>query len=513
MKSMRLLSLFLFLTTMFSPYAQAEDKPAKASLEKAPERRMIETNHKAKIGGETLRYKSRVFETFLKNEKGEIQASVGAIDYRLEGVKDASKRPLTFVFNGGPGSSSVWLHMGVFGPKRIRVPSDAKAVGAAPYLIEDNPMSLLAESDLVFIDPPGTGYSRSFVDDGFKPYWGVIGDAEALTSFIRDYLSENKRWNSPRYLAGESYGTVRASVLAEMLQSGFRGISVNGIMLISAILDFQAGRFVKGNNLPFVTFLPTYAASAYYHNKLPEKPENLEVFLDEVRDFAQDEYLSSLFKGSALSANERQSVIDKLHRYTGLSKNYIEQTNLRIGAFRFMKQLLRDQGKTIGRFDSRYLGEDYDDAGESFDNDASAYGIDGAYVASINHYLLNDLNVPWTDEYQILNGRVGGSWEWSLRKSQTSASYINVGPLLSKAMTENPDLRVFVANGYYDLATPFYSTEYVMSQHGIDMGRVDMYYYEAGHMMYTHEPSYNKLVNELKAFYSKGPKRSAVLAH
>ncbi|MFW7378510.1 MAG: S10 family peptidase [Oligoflexus sp.] len=470
------------------------------------ERRSISSRHRAEFHGDKHSYTARAFETFLNDEKGQPKASIFAVSYTLDKVKDTNKRPITFIFNGGPGSSSVWLHMGLFGPKRIRVPSDGQPAGAAPYVIEDNPQSLLAHSDLVFIDPVGTGYSRTFGEHKASDYWGIIQDAEAITSFIRTYLTEEQRWNSPRYLAGESYGTVRASVLANMMQSNFTGITVNGVILISAILDFQAGRFTRGNDTPHVTFLPSYAATAWHHKKLPEQAEDLESFLDEVREFARTDYLTALFKGNLLSSTEEEAIIDRLHAYTGLSKNYIKQTNLRIHAHRFMKELLREEGKTIGRFDSRYLGKDYDDAGETFDNDASAYGIDGAYVASINHYFSHDLKVNWTDEYQILNTKVGRSWEWSLEKGKPTSQFINVAPLLGKAMVENPDLRVYVANGYYDLATPFYSTEYALSRHGIDPERLDMSYFQAGHMMYTHEPSFQKLTKELGEFYQQGPK-------
>ncbi|SMF08393.1 S10 family peptidase [Pseudobacteriovorax antillogorgiicola] len=492
--------------------AIAETKKDSSEKEKEiPKPLLAKTEHEGRFGKVRMKYRAKAGETYLYDREGKPKASIFSTAYTALDIDDPAKRPVTFIFNGGPGSSSVWLHMGVMGPMVTRVPSDGAGAGAAPYKVESNPWSLLVASDLVFIDPVGTGYSRALGKYEDKQFWGVREDAEVIGEFIRSYISSEKRWNSPKYLAGESYGTVRAAALVRELQEGWEGIALNGVMLISAILDFQAGRFQKGNDTPFVTFLPTYAATAWYHKKVPEHDRPLEEFLADVRDFASTDYVVALFKGNNLSVADRQKVLDQLHRFTGLDKAYLEQTNLRIHAFRFMKELLRDQGKTIGRFDSRYLGKDYDAAGEFFDYDASAYGITGAYVASINHYLGHTLQLKTDRKYLILNGEVGSSWNWGQAKGQkTATGYLNLTPTLATGMIQNPDFRIFVANGYYDLATPFHSTEYTLAHHGIDPKRVTMQYYEAGHMMYVHQPSLEALGRDLMEFVSSHKKTGRV---
>ena len=257
-----------------------------------------------------------------------------------------------------------------------------------------------------------------------------------------------------------------------------------------------------GNPLPYVSFLPTYAATAWYHDAVSNKPARLEDFVDEARDFALNEYSVALLKGSRLSSTDREQLVRKLARYTGLDETYVRQTELQIGAFRFMKQLLRDRGLTVGRFDSRYIGEDYDDAGEYFDNDASAYGIDAAYVAAVNDYLTRTLEVAFEQRYKILDSEPGRNWNWSTTE-RGWPSYVNVAPHLGRGMRENKDLRAFFANGYYDLATPFFATENSVAANGIDADRVVMAYYEAGHMMYTHAPSLEKLARDVRAFIAE----------
>lgn len=438
-------------------------------------------------------------ETHLKNDKGEERASIFTVAYTKDDEANPAARPITFVFNGGPGSASLWLHMGVFGPKRVVVPSDGLDAGAAPYAIDDNPFSILDVTDLVFIDPVGTGYSQPLGEAEGKEFWGLREDAQSIAEFIRIYLTTHGRWNSPKYVAGESYGTTRAAQLVNELQSTFTGVALNGVILISAILDFHTAEFAMGNSLPYVSFLPTYAATAWYHDAVEDKPASVAEFVDEAREFALNEYSVALLKGSRLSDSEREAVVAKLARFTGLSETYVRQTNLQIGAFRFMKQLPRDRGLTVGRFDSRYTGEDLDDAGEYYDNDASAYGIDAAYVAAINDYLTRELEVDFERRYKILDGEPARNWNWSMRRGGWP-SYVNVAPHIGRGMRENKDLRAFVANGHYDLATPFFATENSVAANGIDPERVVMTYYEAGHMMYTHEPSLEQLANDVRNF-------------
>jgi carboxypeptidase C (cathepsin A) len=511
LKSM--IALAAALAALAAPALHAQDDAAKADKPAAEKKKdksedkyepkVFVTDFTGTFGGERVSYRATAGETVLKNDKDEDIAAIFTVAYVKKDTADPRTRPVTFVFNGGPGSASLWLHMGVFGPKRIVVPSDGSHAGAAPYRIEDNAFSILDATDLVFIDPVGTGYSKAVGKGKDEDFWGLKEDAESIAEFIRLWITKNGRWNSPKYIAGESYGTTRAARLVAALQGGFNGVNVNGVMLISSILDFHTANFTKGSNMPYVGFLPTYAAAAWYHGKVNPKPDSLADFMAEARAFAVNEYIVALLKGSALKGEERKAVVAKLARFTGLSETYIEQTDLRINAFRFMKQLLRDEGKVIGRFDARYTGRDYDDAGETFDNDPSAYGIDGAYVTSVNDYLTRTLKVDFERRYKILDGTPGAKWKWSEGQGGW-ATHVNVAPHLGTAMRENADFRAYVANGYYDLATPFHATEITMADNGIDMSRVTMSYFEGGHMMYTHEPSLARLAAEVRAFIRAG---------
>ena len=460
------------------------------------------TKHKMRINGENISYQVIAGDTHLNNADGQPHASIFSTAYIRQGVKDESSRPILFIFNGGPGSSSVWLHMGVFGPKRVVLPSDAERVGAAPFVLADNPLSLLDIADMVFIDPVGTGYSTILGDAEADAFWGVKEDAEILSEFIRVFITRNQRWNSPKYLSGESYGTTRAGAMVRELQEGWGTIDLNGILLISSILDFQTGDFTDGNDIPYITFLPTYAATAWYHNALPDKSAwaDLPSFINDVRDFALGDYATALLKGALASDEEYQQVVEQLHKFTGLRQQYIQQSDLRINEFLFMKELLRDRGEVIGRLDSRYLGEDASIVRERFEADPSAYAIDGAYTAAIQSYFASDLNVLRDEKYNILSGDVFRNWNWLYGSSPRSQGFLNVTPFIAKAMRQNKDFRAFVANGYYDLATPFFATEHSMNHHGIDLERVTMKYYEAGHMMYIHEPSLEALALDMRAF-------------
>ncbi len=442
-------------------------------------------------------------ETFLKNEKDENTASIFTVAYTQNGISEPADRPVTFVFNGGPGSASLWLHMGVFGPKRIVVPSDATSAGAPPYNLQDNALSILDVTDLVFIDPVGTGYSRPLGDAKGEDFWGLHEDARSIAEFIRVWITEQERWNSPKYIAGESYGTTRASQLVAELQGGYTGVAVNGVILISSVLDFHTIDIQAGNDLPYIGFLPTYAAAAWYHGLIEPKPDSLAEFIEDARRFARDEYSVALLKGTSLSEAERKDIIAKLSHYTGLSEIYIERAKLRVAPYRFMKELLRERGLSVGRYDARYTGEDYDDAGEGTDNDPSAYGVSGAFVATINDYLTRILEVDMGRRYKILDSEPIRNWRWTSASDRTPS--VNVAPHLGRALRENTDFRVFVANGYYDLATPFFATESTFLNNGINPERVTQAYYEAGHMMYTHHPSLEKLTQDVRAFIQSAP--------
>ncbi|PCI32339.1 MAG: peptidase S10 [Alphaproteobacteria bacterium] len=483
-------------------YAEEKKKEPEA---KVPEILTSVSKHTGKFNGQTVKYTVTAGDTHLKNDKGEAVANIFSIAYTKDGVKDSRTRPVTFMFNGGPGSASLWLHMGVFGPKRVDVPSDAMNAGAAPYDVVDNPLSLLDVTDLVFIDPVGTGYSRVIGKGEGKDFWGLNEDAKSIAQFIQRYVTKNKRWNSPKYVGGESYGTTRTAALVKELQQGYNSMALNGLILISSILDFQSVDGASANDAPYVSFLPTYAAVAWYHGKVDKTGRSLDSFIEEARNFAINDYSVALLKGNRLTEEERKNVTAKLSLYTGLSEGYLKNTRLRVNEIRFMKELLRDQGKVVGRLDGRYTGVEEDDAGEYIEADPSGYGISAAYTAAVNDYFAQDLNLEREERYEVLSSKPGQKWNWKQGK-QWTGGYPAFGHYVARGMRQNKDLRVYVANGYYDMATPFFGTEYTMAQYGMDQNRIVMDYFEAGHMMYLHHPSLEKLAVNVRQFILDGSK-------
>lgn len=477
--------------------ARAEGKPAEKTAEakadiKAPT--VSVTRHSGTFGGQKMNYTATAGETYLKDKDGTPKASIFSVSY----VKDGSdpNRPVTFLFNGGPGSGSVWLHMGAFGPKRVAIPSDAKDDGGPPYPILDNPDSLLDVTDIVFIDPVGTGFSHALGKADPKEYWGVTADAKSVAEFIRIWLTQNRRWNAPKYLGGESYGTTRSAAVANELEGGFNDVSLNGIILISTVLDFGAQANVPGNEMPYVLFLPSMAAAAHYHGKVPDAPP-LETFVAEARQFALGDYAAALLKGQALKGEERADIRRRLSRFTGLSEAYLEAADLRVTDRRFYKELLRDRGLTVGRLDARYTGRDYDNAGEEPDNDPSFYGIDGGYAAAINSWARDGLKFD-TDRQYVTIGPVG-DWDWNIGGGDLKY-YRSVAPYIGKAMRENSGLRVFVGQGYYDFATPFFGAEYTLSRTGFPAERIQFHYYGSGHMMYVRDEDRAALSRDVRNF-------------
>ncbi|MEL7129348.1 MAG: peptidase S10, partial [Pseudomonadota bacterium] len=412
---------------------------------------------------------------------------------------DPTERAITFFFNGGPGSSSVWLHMGAFGPKRVAIPSDARDDGAPPFPLIDNPESLLDVTDMVFIDPVGTGFSKALGETEAKDFWGVHEDAASIAKFIRQWISENGRWNSPKYLGGESYGTLRTAAVARELEGAtYNDVSLNGLILVSTVLDMYHDITAPGNELAWPVLLPTMAATAWYHDALDNKPEDLEAFLDEVRGFAEGDYTVALMKGNRLGQAERSDIRTRLSGYTGLSEQFIDDAELRVSLPRFQKELLRDRGLTVGRLDSRYTGIDYDRAGDRPDQDPSFVAIDGAYTAALNTYFRSDLGLDIAREYEIISG-LGREWNWEVQGPGGPFMH-NVAPFIGQAMRYNRDLRVFNAAGYYDFATPFFSAEFSLTRNGVVPDRIVMEYYPAGHMMYVHEPSLEALNDDIRTF-------------
>ncbi|MBL4878178.1 MAG: peptidase S10 [Hyphomonas sp.] len=470
-----------------------------------PEAQSFTSDHTLRLGSKTVKYKTVAGETYLRDNKDEPTASVFSVSYVDTSTSSAAQRPVTFVFNGGPGSASLWLHMGAFGPKQVLTPSDASDVGAPPYTMRDNPNSLLDVTDLVFIDPVGTGYSRPLGETEGKEFYGVNEDAESIAEFIRIWLTENGRWNSPKYLAGESYGTTRAAALTEKLQGGWNGIGLNGVILISAILDFQTARFAPGNDTAHLAFFPTEAATAWHHGKANKAKWNndFDAFIEDARNYATDTLAPALIRGSTLSEADETRIAQEMSDFIGLSPEWIRLANLRVDPHRFRKELLRREGYTVGRFDSRYKGVDSEGTGETPENDPSGYGMDVAYVAAINDYLTRELEVDFTRPYKVLTGEPGSQWNWSTSQ-QGWPAYVNVTPWLAKGMRENTELRVLLASGWYDLATPFFGAEMALRKNGVVLDRVQFDYYDAGHMMYLAESDGKKLSDDVRDFIKAG---------
>jgi carboxypeptidase C (cathepsin A) len=491
---------------------EEKEKEEKKEEKPTPKDNLVVTQQKVRIGGKEIKYTVTAGTMVLKEETADREkesegekprAQVFFIAYTKDnnGSKSAEKasalhkRPLTFSFNGGPGSSSVWLHLGVLGPRRV-VLTDEGELPPPPFRLTDNQYSLLDETDLVFIDPISTGYSRPV--DGQKPKeWHEFRkDIESVGDFIRLYTTRYNRWLSPKFLIGESYGTTRAAALSGYLQER-HGLYLNGLMLISVVLDFTTILFNLNNELPFTLFLPGYAATAWYHKKAGIG-QPLRKFLKEAEEFARGEYASALMKGELLGAEERLHIVQELARFTGLSTDFIERTNLRIVDKHFFKELLRESGRTVGRLDSRFLGIDRLGVTEAAEYDPLLTNVLGPYTAGFYECVRAELKFESDLPYEILNRKV---WPWSY--SMFENQYVNVAETMRKAMTYNPHLKVFVANGYYDLGTPYFATEYTFNHLGLNQSlqqNVSMEYYEAGHMMYIHMPSLKKMKADLVKF-------------
>jgi carboxypeptidase C (cathepsin A) len=493
-----LAALALALAPLSAHAADEKKKDDAAAAAPVPPPNVSVTKHKGSFGGQSIAYTATTGETYLTDKDDKPVAAIFATSYVKDGG-DPKTRPITFLYNGGPGSGSLWLHMGAFGPKRVVLP-DAKDDGAPPYPVIDNPESLLDVTDLVFIDPVGTGFSHTLGGKDPKDYWGVSADAKSIAEFIRIWLNENGRWASPKYIGGESYGTTRSIALINELEGSYNDVAVNGIILISTILDFGAAAEAQGNEMPYILNLPSMATTAWYHHKIANPPATVAEVAAQARAFAIGPYAAALLKGNQLGTEERVSVRAELARLTGLSEAFVDNANLRVSPGRFYKELLRDRGQVIGRLDTRYTGVDYDRAGEEPDNDPSFYGIDAAYTSAINSYVRGDLKLK-TDRHYVTIGGVN-SWDWKLadQRGRDGEVYVNVAPYLGKALRENSGLRVFVGQGWYDFATPFFGAEYSLNRPGFDPSRISFHYYDAGHMMYVRPDDLRKLSADIRAF-------------
>lgn len=455
------------------------------------------TKHSITVGGQQVDYTATAGTIFLRDNKNEPTASIFYIAYTRDGVDDKTKRPVTFSFNGGPGSSSVWLHMGALGPKRAVLEEDGSPV-PPPYRMVDNEYSLLDVTDLVFIDPVSTGYSRANKPEDAKNFHSVDSDISSVADFIRLYTTRNERWMSPKFIIGESYGTTRAAGLSGELSSVHR-MNVNGIMLVSTVLNFMTLEFAEGNDLPYVLFFPTYASTAWYHKKLSPELQNqsLADVLKQAEEFATGDYNQALLLGDGLSADRRQQVIAQYAKLTGLSPEFVDRSNLRVSMSEFSRELLHDENKMVGRFDSRYTGYVRGRLGRGMEYDPSGEAVFSAYASTFNDYVRRDLGFESDLPYKILTGDVQ-PWNWG-----QGNNYVNVATTLADSLTRNPFLKVHVSSGYYDLATPYFATEYTFNHLGIDPAlqkNVTQDFYTAGHMMYLNLPDLKKLKDDLARF-------------
>jgi carboxypeptidase C (cathepsin A) len=498
----RSFTLILLLVPLTAE-AQEENKETDRPV---PDPVRYESQHSGTFNGENVRFQAVFSDIQLKREDGNPFASVFTTSYIREDVEDQDARPVTFVFNGGPGSASVWLHMGLMGPRRVDVPSDAEPAGSPPYRIVDNPLSPLDVTDLVMIDPPGTGFSRLVGDGKPEDVYGLREDARTVAAVVREWVREHQRWNSPIYLLGESFGTTRAAAMLPELMGGSEPLAVKGVVLISQAMDYTGSTpYVSDNFVAFVTYLPTMAATAWYHGKVEKRGRSLEDFLQEVRTFAIQEYMPALFQGSSLDKDQERAMAERLADYLGLNVEYVLRSRLRVNATRFVKELLRDEGLAVGRLDARYTADEVDDMAERPSFDAADAAISAPYTAAIHEHLSDFLNVEMDRPYHTSGPDVGKNWVWDRRlASGGEPHYVNTAPDLAWAMSYNPDLNVLVAAGYFDYATPFFDAEYTLHRHGIDMNRVSLKYYEAGHMMYLHGPSREAVAADIRAFILGG---------
>jgi len=481
----------------------ADDKPdADVPAKAPPKEESSVTQHSLSVGGQVFKYTATAGTLLLKDENDEPVASVFYVAYTRD---DAPRpRPLAFLYNGGPGSSSIWLHMGAFGPRRV-VTEDAQSSPPPPYRLVDNAYTLLDKADLVFIDPVGTGFSRAVGKAKDKDYWGVDQDVHSIGKFIVAYANRNHRWNSPKYLIGESYGTFRSAALVNYLQSK-KGMYFNGVVLISSVLDMGTIEFAPGDDRPYVNYLPSFAATAWYHRMLKDRPANLAAFLAGARRFAAGEYAAALALGSNISDFDKAAIARKLSAFTGLGEDYLEKADLRVNYAQFVQELERGSGKVLGQYDARFSGYALDRLAEFAAYDPQSTAITGAFTAAFNSYVRDELNFGSEREYNAENDDATNAWDWKQAGNDAQgldAFVVNVEPDLASALNENPHLRVEVENGLYDLVTPFFSTEQTMSHLLLPpsiQAHVAMKYYEAGHMMYLHEASLAELRGNIGKF-------------
>jgi len=502
--------LFLLLPPIFSLVICAQSDPpdeskkpektenAKAQEASTPEEKPSITHHKITVHEQPIAYTATAERLPIRDDQGHVEAQMFYVAYTVDNA--GSKRPLTFAFNGGPGSATIWLHMGAFGPKRVKLDPNG-FMPPPPFSWDDNQDTLLDRSDLVFVDAIGTGYSRPATPELGKKFWSVSGDVEAFGEFIRAYLHKNSRWTSPLYLAGESYGTTRAAALSGYLVD--HGIALNGVILISTILNFGTVSFSSGNDLPYVMYLPTYALTAAYHHKLaPELQKDPEALRKEVEKWASTEYLLALQKGDSLPESERNVIAERLAQYTGLSKQYILHCNLRVDLSHFDTDLLREEGKMIGRLDGRFTAVEAEQTEQDPDFDPSEAAIRPPYTSVFGEYVKKELNYQSDLTYHVLGGGIG---RWDFQTTGWSG-FADTAPGLRRAFAKNPYMRVFIAEGMYDAATPYFAVDYTFDHMGLSPAahkNISRDHFDAGHMVYIDSKSMSKLKQDLDQLYDR----------
>ncbi len=463
--------------------------PALALAQEAPELPVRwESSHSIVIESETVEYDAVIAGITLEDDEGADAAELFYTAYFRTNGAPSGERPLVFAYNGGPGSASFWLHMGIMGPRRVVTP-DVGPQGAPPYPLEDNAHTLLDIADIVMVDPIGTGFSHTLEGAEGSAYWGIDEDARSLAQFVRRFLSEHDRWNSPRYLLGESYGTTRSAVLAGHLQRA--NIDLNGIILVSVVLQFNTIQFAPGDDIPYIVNLPSYAITARYLDRLPGgSPDDLAAFMAEVEAWSLNEYATALLAGGTLEPERRARILDRMHRYTGLDRDFIDKSDLRVTAPAFEAELLRDEGRIVGRLDSRFTGPAGDALGARPSHDPQSTAISSAYTSAFNSYIRSELGYDGDREY-VPSGGVR-NWNWG--RQGGGGAFVrgggtpNVAPDLARAMQRNPELKVLLVNGIYDLATPYFAAVWSIDRLGLHpelRANVERSDFAAGHMMYV----------------------------
>lgn len=494
--------LIALLSFFVSPTGVAEE--VKKEEEKKPTfTELSRTSHSQTFGNSVVSYEAITGNLQITDDEEKQNGSLFFTAYlKNEEQKSVGKRPIAFCFNGGPGSSSIWLHMGLLGPKMATINDTTYTEPPSTY--QNNPYCLLPDIDLVFIDPMSTGFSKPASGTNAKQFHGIEEDAESFAEFIRLFLTQFKRWDSPRYIVGESYGTIRAVALAEMLHDSYF-IDLNGLVLVSMCLDFQAYDFGNGNDLPHVLILPSYTATAWYHKRLKPELQNkpLNDVLKEVEEFALGEYATALLLGNILDEKKRAHIVDRLALYTGLDSEYLKASRLRIINGAFFKEFLRKNNKIVGRFDSRYVGFDHNPLQEMSQVDPSFDAIVGPFTSAFQQYLSKELHLLTLEHYRVLNADAVFPWNFSVNRVPAGLGYVYMSGKLASALEKNPSLQIFIANGIYDLATPYFASDYTISHLNVApklLKNVKQYYYEAGHMMYLDPVSHAKMKDDLTQF-------------